>query len=95
MICWHVMAERVDLARTLFIVSSKSGTTLEPNIYKQYFFERVRQVVGAEAGSRFIAITDPGSKLQQVAEQDHFRHSFPGVPGIGNGTATVVRPRRG
>jgi transaldolase/glucose-6-phosphate isomerase len=74
----------VNLAKTLFIVSSKSGTTLEPNIYKQYFFERAKEVVGAEnAGSRFIAITDPGSKLQQVAERDKFRHVFPGVPSIG------------
>ena len=60
---------KVDLAKTLFIVSSKSGSTLEPNIFKQYFFERVKQTVGADkAGSRFIAITDPGSKMQQVAE---------------------------
>ncbi|MGH9504777.1 MAG: bifunctional transaldolase/phosoglucose isomerase, partial [Terriglobales bacterium] len=74
----------VDLARTLFIVSSKSGTTLEPNIFKQYFFERVKQTIGADkAGSRFIAITDPGSKLQQVAEADRFRHIFPGLPSIG------------
>jgi transaldolase/glucose-6-phosphate isomerase len=75
---------RVDLARTLFIVSSKSGTTLEPNIFKQYFFERLRQVVGpAEAGSRFVAITDPGSKLQDAAEADRFRHVFFGLPSIG------------
>ena len=74
----------INLARTLFIVSSKSGTTLEPNIYKQYFFERVKQVVGAEkAGSHFIAITDPGSKMQQVAEADRFRHIFHGDPSIG------------
>ena len=74
----------VDLARTMFIVSSKSGTTLEPNIFKQYFFERVKQTIGADkAGSRFIAITDPGSKMQQVAEGDHFRHIFPGLPSIG------------
>jgi transaldolase/glucose-6-phosphate isomerase len=74
----------VDIARTLFIVSSKSGSTLEPNIFKQYFFERVRQVVGADqAGSRFIAITDPDSKMQQVAEGDHFRHIFFGRPSIG------------
>ncbi|HYM08005.1 MAG TPA: bifunctional transaldolase/phosoglucose isomerase [Terriglobales bacterium] len=74
----------VDLARTIFIVSSKSGTTLEPNIFKQYFFERVKQTIGADkAGSRFIAITDPGSKMQQVAEGDHFRHIFPGLPSIG------------
>jgi transaldolase / glucose-6-phosphate isomerase len=75
---------KVDLARTLFIVSSKSGSTLEPNIFKQYFFERVKQVVGAsEAGSRFIAITDPRSKMQQVANADGFRHVFFGVPSIG------------
>src|SRR5580704_12773162 len=75
---------QVDLAKTIFIVSSKSGSTLEPNIYKQYFFERVKQVVGAaEAGKRFIAITDPGSKMQGVAEGDGFRHIFFGLPSIG------------
>jgi transaldolase/glucose-6-phosphate isomerase len=76
--------KKVDLAKTLFIVSSKSGSTLEPNIYKQYFFERVQQTVGADkAGSRFIAITDPGSKMQLVAERDRFRHIFYGLPSIG------------
>jgi transaldolase/glucose-6-phosphate isomerase len=75
---------KLDLAKTLFIVSSKSGSTLEPNIYKQYFFERVKQTVGADkAGSRFIAITDPGSKMQQVAEAGHFLHTFFGLPSIG------------
>jgi len=75
---------KVDIARTLFIVSSKSGSTLEPNIFKQYFFERTKQVVGADkAGSHFIAITDPGSKMQQVAEADRFRHIFFGRPSIG------------
>ena len=76
--------DKIDPAKTLFIVSSKSGSTLEPNIFKQYFFERTKQAVGAEkAGSHFIAITDPGSKMQQVAEADKFRHIFPGVPSIG------------
>lgn len=75
---------QVDLASTICIVSSKSGSTLEPNIYKQYFFERVKEKVGAaEAGKRFIAITDPGSKMQHVAEADKFRHIFMGVPSIG------------
>src|SRR5277367_5431032 len=61
----------IDVARTLFIVSSKSGTTLEPNIFKQYFFERTKEAVGSDlAGSHFMAITDPGSTLQQVAEAD-------------------------
>ena len=76
--------KKIDLAKTLFIVSSKSGSTLEPNIYKQYFFARAQQAVGADkAGSHFIAITDPGSKMQQVAERDRFRHIFYGLPTIG------------
>jgi transaldolase/glucose-6-phosphate isomerase len=76
--------KKVDPKQTLFIVSSKSGTTTEPNVFKQYFFERVRQAVGAEqAGSRFIAITDPKTKLSTLAKADHFRHIFYGVPSIG------------
>jgi transaldolase/glucose-6-phosphate isomerase len=75
---------KVDLKSTICIVSSKSGSTLEPNIYKQYFFERIAKKVGPkEVGNRFIAITDPGSKMQQVAEADKFRHIFFGDPSIG------------
>src|SRR5438552_3398727 len=74
---------KIDLSNTLFFVSSKSGTTLEPNIFKQYFFERVKQALGDGAGDRFIAITDPGSKLRQAAEHDQFRKIFLGVPSIG------------
>jgi len=75
---------KIDLANTLFIVSSKSGTTLEPNIFKQYFFARTKDAVGEDqAGSRFVAITDPGSKLRQEAERDRFRKIFLGVPTIG------------
>ena len=75
---------KVDLANTIFIVSSKSGSTLEPNIFKQYFLERVKEAIGAnKAGARFIAVTDPGSKFEQVAQADGFRHIFHGVPSIG------------
>jgi transaldolase/glucose-6-phosphate isomerase len=75
---------RVDLGRTLFIVSSKSGTTLEPNIFKDYFFERVKQAVGPDkAGARFVAITDPGSELEQVARAERFRHVLLGRASIG------------
>jgi transaldolase / glucose-6-phosphate isomerase len=75
---------RIDLRRTFFVVSSKSGTTLEPNILRQYFFERVAATVGVErAGSRFIAITDPGTQLQQIAERDRFRYVAFGKPSIG------------
>jgi transaldolase / glucose-6-phosphate isomerase len=75
---------KIDIGRSLFIVSSKSGSTLEPNIFKQYFFERTKQVVGADkAGSHFMAITDPGSHMQKIAESDRFRHIFFGRPSIG------------
>ena len=92
---WHVLdstdpaqvkscEQKIDLAKTLFIVASKSGSTLEPNIFNQYFYQRVVEMVGAdEAGSHFIAITDPGSRMQQVAERDHFRRIFFGWPSIG------------
>lgn len=76
--------KKLELKKTLFIVSSKSGSTLEPNIFKQYFFDRVTKAVGAEkAGKQFIAVTDPDSKVQKIAYGDGFRHVFAGVPSIG------------
>jgi transaldolase / glucose-6-phosphate isomerase len=76
--------DKIDIARTLFIVSSKSGSTLEPNILEAYFLDRVRTVIGTtEAGSRFIAVTDPGSSLEKQATADGFRRVFPGVKTIG------------
>jgi transaldolase/glucose-6-phosphate isomerase len=79
-----VIEAAIDLKRTIFIVSSKSGSTLEPNIFKQYFFDRVAHTAGAgKAGSHFIAVTDPGSKMEQVAKGDSFRHIFHGLPSIG------------
>jgi glucose-6-phosphate isomerase len=76
--------DKVDLEKTLFIVASKSGTTLEPNIFMRYFFEQVRQRLGAEqAGLRFVAITDPDSKLEQIAGRSGFSHAFHGMPSIG------------
>jgi transaldolase/glucose-6-phosphate isomerase len=76
--------KKVDLKSTICIVSSKSGSTLEPNIYKQYFFEQIKKKVGpAEVGNRFVAVTDPGSKMQEVAERDKFRKIFFGAPSIG------------
>jgi transaldolase/glucose-6-phosphate isomerase len=76
--------EKVDLTRTLFIVASKSGSTLEPNCFKQYFYQRMIETVGAEkAGAHFVAVTDPGSKMQAVAERDGFRRIFFGNPEIG------------
>jgi len=78
------MEGKLDLNSTIFIVSSKSGSTLEPNILNQYFFDLMKRHVGpAEAGRRFVAITDPGSKLQLAAERDGFRHVFLGWHNIG------------
>ncbi len=75
---------KVDLAQTLFIVSSKSGSTLEPNVFKDYFFARVCDTCGVEAaGDAFVAITDPGSSLQRTAESENFRRIFFGNPAIG------------
>jgi glucose-6-phosphate isomerase len=74
----------VDLARTLVIVASKSGSTLEPNIFKQHFFTRMQETVGAEkAGHHFVAITDPGSQMVRIANEDGFRAIAYGVPEIG------------
>ncbi len=76
--------ERIDLENTLFIVASKSGSTLEPNCFKQYFHEKVAEKVGREkAGQQFVAITDPGSKMEQIAKNDGFRNIFYGKPEIG------------
>ncbi|MGD0800063.1 MAG: bifunctional transaldolase/phosoglucose isomerase [Terracidiphilus sp.] len=74
----------INLADTLVVVASKSGSTLEPNVLKQYFFHEMKEAVGPEnAGSHFIAITDPGSKMEQVAKDDGFRYIFYGDPTIG------------
>ena len=74
----------LDLETTLFIVSSKSGSTLEPNVFLSYFLDRVRQHPEVDdPGQHFVAITDPGSALQGVAEREGFRRIFFGVPEIG------------
>lgn len=74
----RALEAKLDVGRTLFIVSSKSGSTLEPNIFKQYFFARAHA-----NGDQFVTVTDPGSKMEGVARADGFRRIFGGVPGIG------------
>jgi transaldolase/glucose-6-phosphate isomerase len=82
----------VDIAKTLFIVSSKSGGTTEPNVMKEYFFARVSEAIGADkAGHRFIAVTDPGSSLEKVATKQGFARIFHGDPTIG-GRYSVLSP---
>jgi len=86
----------VKLAETLVIVASKSGSTLEPNVPEAIFFEEIRNAVGAEkVGSHFMAITDPGSKMEQAARADGFRNIFYGDPQIGGRFFGTVEVRSG
>jgi transaldolase/glucose-6-phosphate isomerase len=86
------MQASINLANTLFIVSSKSGGTTEPNAMKDYFFARVSEAIGADkAGHRFIAVTDPGSSLEKVATKQGFARIFHGDPTIG-GRYSVLSP---
>jgi transaldolase/glucose-6-phosphate isomerase len=88
----RAMESAVDLSKTLFIVSSKSGGTTEPNVMKDYFFSRVSKAIGADkAGHRFIAVTDPGSSLEKVATKQGFARIFHGDPTIG-GRYSVLSP---
>ncbi|MCE4224687.1 bifunctional transaldolase/phosoglucose isomerase [Methylobacterium sp. C25] len=73
----------VKLEKTLFIVASKSGSTLEPNVFRDYFLGRMKEVVGDKAGRHFVAVTDPGSAMERAAKDDGFRKIFYGVPQIG------------
>jgi transaldolase/glucose-6-phosphate isomerase len=88
----RAMEASVDISKTLFIVSSKSGGTTEPNVMKDYFFDRVSKAIGAaKAGHRFIAVTDPGSSLEKVARKQGFARIFYGDPTIG-GRYSVLSP---
>ncbi|WP_291868651.1 bifunctional transaldolase/phosoglucose isomerase [Bradyrhizobium sp.] len=88
----RTMQASVNLANTVFIVSSKSGGTTEPNAMKDYFLARVSETIGADkAGHRFIAVTDPGSSLEEVATKQGFARIFHGDPTIG-GRYSVLSP---
>jgi len=87
----HLQAS-INIPKTLFIVSSKSGSTTEPNVMKDYFFAQVSKAIGADkAGHRFIAVTDPGSSLEKVATRQGFARIFHGDPTIG-GRYSVLSP---
>ncbi|HUO60660.1 MAG TPA: bifunctional transaldolase/phosoglucose isomerase [Candidatus Acidoferrales bacterium] len=74
---------KLNLSKTLFIVASKSGTTTEPVMFHRYFYDRIRQIAGGNAGRHFIAITDPGTQMVKDAERDGFRKVFLNMPDIG------------
>ncbi len=72
------LQSRLDLERTLFLVSSKSGSTLETRSHLEHFWE-----LSGGRGAQFAAITDPGSELDGIANERGFRATFPGEPEIG------------
>ncbi len=78
------LEDRINLGQTLFVISSKSGTTTEPNAFYAYFHEKVCKHVGASvAGRYFAAITDPGTALDKEAQENSFRADFQNDPNIG------------
>jgi transaldolase/glucose-6-phosphate isomerase len=89
----RAMEAKIDIANTVFIVSSKSGGTTEPNAMKDYFHERVALAVGpkVKTGYRFIAVTDPGSSLEKAAKKLNYARIFHGEPSIG-GRYSVLSP---
>ncbi|TPW34375.1 bifunctional transaldolase/phosoglucose isomerase [Oecophyllibacter saccharovorans] len=85
------MAAKVDLAKTLFIVSSKSGSTLEPNILFAYFWAAAEKALGKAPGAHFVAVTDPNSSMEKTAKEHGFGHIFFGNAQIG-GRYSVLSP---
>lgn len=85
------MQAGIALDKTLFIVSSKSGGTTEPNALMDYFFSRVGEETGSNAGGHFVAVTDPGSSLERTAKSRGFAQIFYGEPSIG-GRYSVLSP---
>ena len=79
----HAVEQQIDLKTTLFIVASKSGSTIETLSHFKYFFEKESKLQGEQAGEHFIAITDPGTSLEKLARDNHFRHIFSNPPDIG------------
>ncbi|TPW36560.1 bifunctional transaldolase/phosoglucose isomerase [Oecophyllibacter saccharovorans] len=85
------MAAKVNLAKTLFIVSSKSGSTLEPNILFAYFWAAAEKALGKAPGAHFVAVTDPNSSMEKTAKEHSFGHIFFGNAQIG-GRYSVLSP---
>ncbi len=79
----RALADHIDPAKTLFIVSSKSGTTAEPLAFYHFFWDLTERSGVDNPGKHFVAITDPGTKLETEARNQGFRKVFPGAPDIG------------
>ncbi len=76
-------AQSLDPGKTLYLVSTKSGNTLETLSFFKFFYNLAQKKLGKEAGKHFIAITDPGSPLVQLGERYDFRRVFLNPPDIG------------
>jgi transaldolase/glucose-6-phosphate isomerase len=68
--------KELDLDKTLFIVASKSGSTIEPNCFFDYFWGLVSARAGAKAGRQFVAVTDPGTSMEKLSRERGFRKTF-------------------
>lgn len=79
----QAIADQCQWKESLFIVASKSGTTIEPLAFEAYFYQKMRELMGDRAGEHFVAITDPGTALAQSAQDLHFRKVFLNEPDIG------------
>jgi hypothetical protein len=79
----HGAASRLEAARTLFLVASKSGGTIEVASMEKLFWGEVTRALGADAGRQFVAITDPGTGLADLARQRGYRHAFINPADIG------------
>jgi len=77
------IGDSIDIDKTLFIISSKSGGTIEVDSFMRYFFNKVKESKGAEAGKQFIAITDPQTQLESHAKENNFRKIFINPADIG------------
>ena len=77
------LEQKINIGKTLFIVSSKSGDTTEPQMFQRYFYDRVKRVKGDMAGENFAAVTDPGTQLGKDAAHHRFRRVFLNMPDIG------------
>jgi len=78
----RALDRNIDITKTLFVVASKTGETIEPLSHCSAFFERVKAKSSSPAGSHFVAITDPGTRLAALAKENKFRRVFLNPPDI-------------
>lgn len=75
--------DKIDLEKTMFIVASKSGGTVETISFFHYFYKKLKAIKGDKAGENFCAITDPGTNLVTIAKDNKFRKTFQNPPLLG------------